>query len=44
VGIVPPTAMVWTRGRDGQIQGVKLHLLARGKDVPWRTGVVDGGG
>jgi hypothetical protein len=44
VGIGWPTGMLWSRGCDGWIQGVKLYLLARGKGVPLRTGVLDGGG
>jgi hypothetical protein len=44
LGIASPTAMVWTRGCDGWIQGVKLHLVANGQGVPLGVGVGDGGG
>jgi hypothetical protein len=34
MGIASPTGIQGLWGCNRQIQGVKLHLLARGKDVP----------
>ena len=43
VGIASTTGMLWSRGCNGQIEGVQLHLLTSGQGVPPRTGVGDGG-
>jgi hypothetical protein len=44
MGIAQHPGLLAFHGCNGQIQGIKLYLLAHGKGVPLRTGVLDGGG
>jgi hypothetical protein len=43
MGIAPHPRMLQPGGCNGQIQGVKLHLVAHGQCVPPITEVGDGG-